>query len=83
MNRQGGAVEGFLTVDESAERTGVAPGTVRRWLDDPRVPLTKHKTANGRVMVEERELDAWDRARRTPVIVTLAAASPAVSGVAS
>lgn len=76
-------MEGFLTVNEAAERTGVAPGSVRRWLDDPDVPLTKHKTATGRVLVEERELDAWDRARRTPVIVTVPAASPAVSGIAS
>jgi hypothetical protein len=76
-------VESFLSVNQAAEKAGVAPGSVYRWLDNPDVPLTRHKTATGRVLIEERELDAWLRMRSTPVVVTLPAASPAVSGVAS
>lgn len=61
-------MEGFLTVKQAADRARVAPGSVYRWLDDPKVPLTRHKTANGRVHVSEEELDAWNRARHTPVV---------------
>ena len=76
-------MEGFLTVNEAAARAQVAPGSVRRWLDDPDVPLTKHKTANGRVRVSRDELDAWNRARHTPIVVSIPAGSPVVTGAAS
>jgi excisionase family DNA binding protein len=76
-------VEGFLSVNQAAEKAKVATGSVYRWLDDPNVPLTRHKTANGRVRIREAELDAWLRMRDTPVVVSLQAASPVVSGAAS
>jgi hypothetical protein len=47
-------VESFLSVNQAAEKAGVAPGSVYRWLDNPDVPLTRHKTATGRVLIEER-----------------------------
>lgn len=76
-------MEGFLTVRETAERAEVAQGTVYRWLYSHEVPLTKHKTATGRVLVEERELDAWLAARNTPVVVPVSAASSALTGIPS
>jgi predicted DNA-binding transcriptional regulator AlpA len=60
-------MEDFVTVRQSAEICGVNPGTVYRWLYDETVPLTKHKTANGRVLIERRELTEWNTARTTPV----------------
>lgn len=71
-------MEGFLTVAQVAERAEVHPGSVYRWLDDPDVPLTKHKTANGRVLIPEAEADAWIARRNTPVVVP--ATSPAPTG---
>jgi predicted site-specific integrase-resolvase len=71
-------VEGFLTVAQVAERAEVHPGSVYRWLDDPDVPLTKHKTANGRVLIPEAEANAWIERRNTPVVVP--ATSPASTG---
>lgn len=65
----------FVTVRQAAEIAGVAPGTVYRWLYDGGVPLTKHKTANGRVRIERAELDRWQEARNTPVPVRDQAAS--------
>ncbi|MFH8805315.1 helix-turn-helix domain-containing protein [Streptomyces sp. NPDC017936] len=59
----------FVTVRQAADIAGVAPGTVYRWLYDDAIPLTRHKTANGRVRVERKELDAWQAARNTPVPV--------------
>lgn len=76
-------MEGFLTVRQTAERADVAPGTVYRWLDDPDVPLNKHKTGSGRVFVPEAEVDAWIKRRNTPIVVSIAAQSPVVSGAAS
>jgi hypothetical protein len=72
-------VEEFLTVAQVADLAEVHPGSVYRWLDDPDVPLTKHKTANGRVRIPRAEAETWVRLRNTPVVVS--AASPAVSGV--
>lgn len=66
-------MEGFLTVAQVAARHEVRTGSVRRWLDDPNVPLTKHKTVDGRVWVSEEESEAWLRARRTPVVQDKAA----------
>lgn len=74
-------MEGFLTVAQVAQRAGVHTGSVYRWLDDPDVPLTKHKAGNGRVWIPEAEADAWIAARNTLVIVP--ATSPAVTGVPS
>lgn len=62
-------MEGFLTVRQTAERAEVAPGSVYRWLDDPDVPLTKQKTATGRVLISEAEVDEWIRLRNTPIVV--------------
>lgn len=62
-------MEGYLTVRQTAERAEVAPGSVYRWLDDPNVPLTKQKTATGRVLISEEEVEAWVRLRNTPVVV--------------
>lgn len=76
-------MEGFLTVAQVAARAGVHNGSVYRWLDDPGVPLTKHKTASGRVLIPEAEADAWIALRNTPVVVTVPAASPVVTGAAS
>jgi excisionase family DNA binding protein len=73
-------VKGFLTVAQVAARHGVHTGTVYRWLDDPDVPLTKHKSGNGRVWISETESEKWLVARNTPVVVTISAASPAVTG---
>lgn len=74
-------MEGFLTVAQVAALAGVHPGSVYRWLDDPEVPLTKHKTRGGRVLIPETEAEAWVRLRNTPVVVS--AASPAVTGATS
>lgn len=76
-------MEGFLTVKQAADRAEVAPGSVYRWLDDPDVPLTRHKTASGRVYISEEELDAWNAARRTPIVVSISAGSPAVTGASA
>lgn len=76
-------MEGFLTVAQVAARHGVHTGSVYRWLDDPDVPLTKHKTGNGRVWISEQESEAWRVARTTPLVVEVSAASPALTGVAS
>lgn len=76
-------MEGFLTVGQVAQRADVHPGTVYRWLDDPDVPLTKHKTGNGRVLISEEQADEWIRLRNTPIVVAVSAASPVVTGVAS
>jgi excisionase family DNA binding protein len=76
-------VDGFLTVEQVAARHGVHPGSVRRWLDDPDVPLTKHKTGNGRVRISEAESEAWWTARNTPIVVTIPAASPVATGAPS
>jgi predicted DNA-binding transcriptional regulator AlpA len=73
-------VEGFLTVAQVATRHGVHPGSVYRWLDDPDIPLTKHKTGNGRVWISEAESEAWLAVRNTPVVVEAAADSPAGAG---
>lgn len=62
-------MEGFLTVQQTAERAKVAPGSVYRWLDDPNVPLTKQKTAAGRVLISEAEVEEWIRLRNTPIVV--------------
>lgn len=61
-------MEGFLTVAQVADLAGVHAGSVYRWLDDPDVPLTKHKSGNGRVWVPETEADEWIRRRNTPVV---------------
>lgn len=76
-------MEGFLTVQQAADRAQVATGSVYRWLDDPNVPLDRHKTANGRVRISEAQLDEWIRARNTPVVVNLRTDSPVVTGAAS
>ncbi len=74
-------MEGFLTVAQVAARAKVHTGSVYRWLDDPDVPLTKHKAGNGRVWIPEAEVTAWLAARNTLVVVP--ASSPAVTGAAS
>lgn len=68
-------MEGFLSPRQAAERSDVTPTSMYRWLDNPDVPLTKHKTGDGRVWVNVEELDAWNKARRTPVAVPPAKAS--------
>ena len=65
-------MEGFLTVAQVAARAGVHPGSVYRWLDDPNVPLTKHKSGNKRVWIPEAEAEAWIAARNTLVPVPAA-----------
>lgn len=45
----------YLTVGEAAARAGVHDRTVRRWMDEGRLP--KYKTATGRVRVSASELD--------------------------
>lgn len=74
-------MEGFLTVAQVAARAKVHTGSVYRWLDDPDVPLTKHKAGNGRVWIPEAEVDAWLETRNTLVVVP--AVSPIVTGAAS
>ncbi|MGW2213249.1 helix-turn-helix transcriptional regulator [Streptomyces sp. NPDC001781] len=74
----------YLTVKQVAERADVAPGSVYRWLDDPSVPLDRHKTPTGRVLISTEQADAWIAARNTPIVVSVASSSPAaVSGIAS
>jgi hypothetical protein len=72
-------VEEFLTVDQVAFLAEVHPGSVYRWLDNPDVPLTKHKTPNGRVRILRTEAEEWIRMRNTPIVVS--AGSPAATGV--
>lgn len=74
-------MEGFLTVAQVAARAKVHTGSVYRWLDDPDVPLTKHKAGNGRVWIPEAEVDKWLATRNTLTVVP--AASPVVTGAAS
>ena len=76
-------MEEFLTVAQVAYLAGVHPGSVYRWLDDPDVPLTKHKTANGRVRIPRKEAEEWVRLRDTPIVVTISAESPAVTGASA
>lgn len=73
----------YLSVKESAAKAQVDPNTVRRWLDNPDVPLTKYKTLNGRVQIESSELDAWLAERMRPRAVQVPTSSPAVTGIAS
>ena len=74
-------MEGFLTVAQVAARAEVHTGSVYRWLDDPDVPLTKHKKGNGRVYIPEAEADAWIAARNSLTVVP--AGSPAPTGTPS
>lgn len=69
-------MEGFMTVAQVAARAGVAQGTVYRWLDDPDVPLTKHKSGNGRVWVPESEVEEFIAERTTPVAVSSGSGAP-------
>lgn len=66
-------MEGFMTVAQTADFYGVAQGTVYRWLDNPRVPLTKHKSGDGRVWISEKEAQEWKTRRSTPIVVTVGA----------
>ena len=74
-------MEGFLTVAQVAARAKVHTGSVYRWLDDPDIPLTKHKSGNGRVWIPEAEVDEWLKTRNTLTVVP--AASPGVTGSGS
>jgi predicted DNA-binding transcriptional regulator AlpA len=74
-------VEGYLTVAQVASRAEVHTGSVYRWLDDPDVPLTRHKDGSGRVWIPEAEADAWIATRNTLTVVP--AAAPAATGVTS
>lgn len=73
-------MEGFLTVAQVAARARVHTGSVYRWLDDPDVPLTRHRSGNGRVWIPEAEVNAFIEARDT--LVAIPAASPAPTGSA-
>lgn len=76
-------MEEFLTVAQVASLCEVHPGSVYRWLDDPDVPLTKHKTPNGRVRIPREEAEEWARLRSTPVVVSVSAGSPVLTGAPS
>lgn len=73
-------MQGFVTVSQVAAHAGVHVQTVYRWLEDPDVPLTKHKSSNGRVWIPKEEADAYLAARMTPVPVIVPATSPAPTG---
>lgn len=55
--------EDFITVAGAARLAGVSQGTVRRWLDDPRVPVTKYTDGSGRVWADRNEVLAHTRPR--------------------
>ena len=49
----------FITVEGAARLAGVAPGTIRRWLADPDVPVTKYTTGSGRVWIDRNQVIAY------------------------
>lgn len=62
--------EDFIRPAGAARRAGVSQGTIRRWLDDPDVPVRKYQDAQKRVWIKVSELDAFNVRRNTPVPVT-------------
>lgn len=56
----------FITVAGAARLAGVSEGTVRRWMDDPDVKVTKYRDGSGRVWVDRNEIIG----HITPVPVT-------------
>ncbi len=52
-----------LTKAEAAERAGVTPRTIGRWLADDTVPLHRYQVRVNRVAVSKRELDSFLTAR--------------------
>lgn len=48
----------FITVAGAARLAGVSPGTVRRWLEDPDVKVTKYVDGSKRVWIDRKEIIA-------------------------
>lgn len=48
--------EDFITVAGAARLAQVSEGTVRRWLRDPGIKVTKYTDGSGRVWVDRREI---------------------------
>lgn len=46
----------FITVAGAARLAGVSEGTVRRWMDDPDVKVTKYRDGSGRVWADRNEI---------------------------
>lgn len=56
----------FITVAGAARLAGVSTGTIRRWMEDPAIKVTKYKDGSGRVWVDRNQIIA----HTTPVAVT-------------
>lgn len=50
--------EDFITVAGAARLAGVSEGTVRRWLRDPEVKVTKYTDGSRRVWVDRKQVIA-------------------------
>lgn len=58
--------EDFITVAGAARLAGVSQGTVRRWLDDPKVKITKYTDGSRRVWVDRRQVIAHTTPQPSP-----------------
>jgi excisionase family DNA binding protein len=66
MNTNDTPSAGYLTVREAAARAGVEEQTVRRWLRDARVPLSRYRVGQRGVRISEAELSAFLAPRPAP-----------------
>lgn len=48
--------EYFIRPAGAARLAGVSEGTIRRWMDDPAVKVTKYRDGSGRVWVDSRQI---------------------------
>lgn len=55
----------FVTVAGAARLAGVSQVTIRRWMDDPDIKVTKYKDDRGRVYADRNEITA--RTKPVPV----------------
>jgi predicted site-specific integrase-resolvase len=46
----------FITVAGAARLAGVSQVTIRRWMDDPAVKVTKYRDGSGRVWADRKEI---------------------------
>lgn len=51
--------EDFITVAGAARLARVSEGTVRRWLSDPKIPITKYADGSRRVWIDRKQVIAY------------------------
>lgn len=48
----------FISVAGAARLAGRKPGTIRRWLADPKIKITKYTDGSGRVWIDRNQIIA-------------------------